>query len=88
MDHEYIEETLKRYGFGTNFIKYVKILYNQLNAKILINGRLSKLIKILRGMKQGDALSCFIFIVCIDPLIRNIIANRQILFFTFYLNLK
>ena len=29
-------------------------------------------------MKQGDALSCAIFIICIDPLIRNINADKDI----------
>jgi hypothetical protein len=26
----------------------------------------------LNGVKQGDALSCALFIICIDPLLRNI----------------
>ena len=30
-------------------------------------------------MKQGDPLSCVIFIICIDPLIRNINSDRLIL---------
>ena len=43
-----------------------------------MNGNLTGIIKILRGMKQGDALSCAIFIICVDPLIRNINADLQI----------
>jgi hypothetical protein len=78
VDHEYIEKTLKRYGFGPNLIKYIKVLYKGLIAKIMINGKVSKIIKILRGIKQGDALSGIIFNICIDPLIRNILANRHI----------
>ena len=53
-------------------------LYGDLKAKILLNGHVSRIIKILRGMKQGDALSCFIFIICIDPLIRNINCDPDI----------
>ena len=53
-------------------------LYGDLKAKILLNGHVSRIIKILRGMKQGDALSCFIFIICIDPLIRNLNADLDI----------
>ena len=44
----------------------------------MINGFLSKSIQIERGVKQGDALSCAIFILCIDPLIRNINEDRNI----------
>jgi hypothetical protein len=44
----------------------------------MINGHKSEKINIRRGVKQGDALSCSLFILCIDPLIRNIKANNQI----------
>ena len=40
-----------------------------------MNDFISETIKIERGVKQGDALSCAIFIICIDPLIRNL--NRS-----------
>jgi hypothetical protein len=44
----------------------------------LVNGYFSDRISIERGVKQGDALSCAIFILCIDPLIRNINGNALI----------
>ena len=66
MDHGYIERTLEKYGFGVNFIEYFKTLYSEIIARILINGHLSEVVKILRGVKQGYALSCNIFIICID----------------------
>ena len=78
VDHGYIEKTLEKYGYGPNFIKYFKTLYSGITARVLINGHLSKIIQILRGVKQGDALSCAIFIICIDPLIRNINADKDI----------
>jgi hypothetical protein len=72
VNHQYIEETLKIYGFGVGFIEVFKLLYKDITARILVNGFQSKSIKIERGVKQGDALSCAIFIICIDPLLRNI----------------
>ncbi len=36
------------------------------------------MIKIARSVKQGDALSCALFILCIDPLIRKLEANPMI----------
>ena len=71
VDHRYIEDTLRAYGFGLGFINIFKVLYKDISARILINGFQSESIKIERGVKQGDALSCAIFIICIDPLLRN-----------------
>jgi len=78
VDHKYIANTLEAYGFGKSFINIFKILYKDITARILINGFKSEVIKIKRGVKQGDALSCAIFIICIDPLIRNINKSTKI----------
>jgi exonuclease III len=78
VDHKYIEETLIAYGFGKDFVNTFKLLYKDLTARILVNGHMSENIKIERGVKQGDALSCAIFIICVDPLLRNINENKKI----------
>ena len=44
----------------------------------MINGYKSVMITIARSVKQGDALSCALFILCIDPLIRRLESNRAI----------
>jgi retron-type reverse transcriptase len=63
VDHKYIDKVLDKYGFGNNFRKYFKTLYEDLKARILVNRYLSEAIAIERGVKQGDALSCAIFIL-------------------------
>jgi exonuclease III len=78
VDHEYISTTLKAYGFGQAFIRSFQILYKGITARILVNGYTTEPIQILRGVKQGDALSCAIFIICIDPLLRNLNNNKLI----------
>jgi hypothetical protein len=78
VDHEYIDEILSRYGFGDSFRLYFKTLYKDISARIIINGYFSDQIGIERGVKQGDALSCAIFILCIDPLLRNLNHNSKI----------
>ncbi len=78
VSHDYIRETLRAYGFGDKFIKYFNTLYNGLSVKVLVNGFLSEKINIERGVKQGDALSCSLFILCMDPLIRNLNENKKI----------
>ena len=78
VDHEYVVRTLERYGFGPKYIQHFKLLYKNISAKILINGHQSKSVSIERGFKQRDPASCGWFNICIDPLIRNIIADRDI----------
>ena len=65
-------------GFGEKFIQYFNTLYNGLSVKVLVNGFFSEKNKIERGVKQGDALSCSLFILCMDPLIKNLNENKKI----------
>ncbi len=78
VDHKYIKETLIAYGFGPRFIRIFKTLYRNITASILINRFASESNKIERGVKQGYALSCAIFIICIDPLLRNLNKNKRV----------
>jgi hypothetical protein len=78
VSHQYILEVLDAYGVGEVFKTYFKVLYNKIDVRVLVNGYFSDKIKIERGVKQGDALSCSLFILCVDPLIRNINANMKI----------
>ena len=78
VDHVYISNTLKAYGFPDNFISAVDVLHSNLQAQVQVNGFLSTPFSIRRGVKQGDALSCALFIIAIDPLIRNIEMNQNI----------
>ena len=77
VDHRFIRKCLESFGL-TCFIPIFDILYKNLNSQILINGRAVKGYDILKGVKQGDALSCILFIMCIEPLIRNIKENAEI----------
>jgi len=78
VDHKYMTTVLEKYGFSKQFIDTVKLLYNDIKADILVNGYRTVAIKIGRCVKQGDALSCALFILCLDPLIRNIENNKKI----------
>jgi len=77
VDHNYIETCLTKFGLE-NFVSIFRLLYNDLYTDIIINGVVRKGFKIKRGVKQGDALSCILFIMCMEPLSRNIEANPRI----------
>ena len=77
VDHKYIEKCFISFGCE-RFIPIFRTLYAELQTDIIINGQVTKGFCIKRGVKQGDALSCIIFIMCMEPLLRNIEANPRI----------
>ena len=77
VSHKYIERCLKSFGCK-NFIPIFRLLYAELKTDIIVNGKVEAGFLIKRGVKQGDALSCIIFIMCMEPLLRNIESNDEI----------
>jgi len=75
--HDYIREVLRQYGLES-FINIFDLLYNSQRVDIAINNDVISGYGIKNGVKQGDSLSCILFILCIDPLIRNIESNMHI----------
>ena len=72
IDREYLFNVLEKIGFQGNFLAVIKNLYTGSTAKIVLNGFISKTVKMRRGIKQGDALSLYLFIFAIDPLLLTI----------------
>jgi hypothetical protein len=74
VDHGYICKVLEAFGLK-DFVPIFRLLYSNLSSDIILNGKIVKGFRIKKGVKQGDALSCILFIMCMEPLIRNIKAN-------------
>ena len=77
VNHKYIKEILKKIGLES-FIATFELLYDHSQVDISINDKICKGYKIGNGVKQGDALSCTLFILAMEPLLRNIESNRDI----------
>jgi hypothetical protein len=77
VSHKYIERCLIKFGLR-KFVPIFQILYKNLRTDIIINGKIIKGYDILRGVKQGDALSCIIFIMSIEPFLLNVENNPNI----------
>ena len=62
----FIERVLIKYNFGTMLIKWVKLFLNNSNAVVNVNGWFTSEIAIRKGVKQGDCISPYIFILCAE----------------------
>ena len=78
VSHEFIKATLVKFGFHTEFVNTFTILYKNIGTKVLVNGLLTPKIMIERGVKQGDALSCSLFILIMETLSRKINLNNNV----------
>ncbi|GJU19992.1 RNA-directed DNA polymerase, eukaryota [Tanacetum coccineum] len=65
---DYLDETLKSFGFGLKWRKWISgCLYNA-KGSVLVNGSPTKEFQFYKGLKQGDPLSPFLFILIMETL--------------------
>uniref|UniRef100_A0AAR2INH7 Reverse transcriptase domain-containing protein n=1 Tax=Pygocentrus nattereri TaxID=42514 RepID=A0AAR2INH7_PYGNA len=72
IEWSYLFNVLPRYGFGNNFLKWVKLLYTNPKASVLTNNTVSKPFTLERSTRQGCPLSPMLFILAIEPLAMTI----------------
>ena len=59
---------LEIYGFGSGFVKWVKILYSNPKAAVITNGIMSSFFNLSRSTRQGCPLSPLLFTLVLEPL--------------------
>ena len=78
MSHSFILKTLRRFGFGENFINWIKIIYTDVTSSVKVNGYLTKEFSIERGVRQGCPLSALLYVLCAEVLAIEIRLNKNI----------
>ena len=68
LDWGYLEAVLKYFDFGESFIKWVKILNNNISAVVNVNGWFTPYFNIEKGARQGDPIAAYLFILCAELL--------------------
>ena len=69
---------LEHFGFGRWFRACVATLYNGAFMQVLVNDFLSNPILLERGVRQGDALSPMLYVLCVEVLACKIRASPDV----------
>ncbi len=61
VEHEYLWKTLHAFGFSSDFIRYIQVLYNDIESVLRVNGGLCAPFKVCCGVRQGCSLSGILY---------------------------
>ena len=74
---KFLYETLQEFGIPNKIIRLVHMTLNKSKSKIKIQGEYSREFEIRHGLRQGDSLSCILFNITLERVIRNIHINTR-----------
>ena len=78
LSHTFLISVLKNFGFGSDFINWIKLLIECQESCILNSGATSRYFQLQRGARQGDPISAYLFILCLEVLFILIKNNEDI----------
>ena len=84
VDHEFLLSVLKKFGFGQNFIHWVKLLLNNQQSCAIFGGFTTQYFNLEKEACQGDPISAYLFILALEflfELIKNNVDIRGITIF-------
>nr|GEX16358.1 RNA-directed DNA polymerase, eukaryota [Tanacetum cinerariifolium] len=65
---DYLLDVLQAFGFGPNWCKWIRGTFSSAMASILVNGSLTFEFSFFCGLKQGDPLVSYLFILIMESL--------------------
>ena len=78
VNRNFLFSTLAAFNFGSSFIQWIQTFYQNISSCVLNNGFSTGPFEIQRGVRQGDPLSPYLFIIVLEVLAVSIRKNKDI----------
>ena len=78
VDWKFMFKVLRAFGFGPDICQWISTFYKDIKSSVTVNGQLSQWFAIQRGCRQGDPISPYLFILCVEILAIMIRQNKHI----------
>ena len=69
---------LRAFGLGPDICQWISTFHKDIKSSVTVNGQLSQWFAIQRGCRQGDQISSYLFVLCVEILSIMIRQNKNI----------
>ena len=78
VDWNFMFKVLRAFRFGQDICQLISTFYKGIKSPVAVNGQLTQWFLIQRGCRQGDPISPYLFILCVEILATMIREDKNI----------